>query len=138
MEYYIIGIGIIVFFLVVGIIDRFRKEKALLAEVKKKFGVAVNEEINHDRYESMKAYLNSLPERDTDIDSITWNDLDMDRIFIRLNHTCSAIGEEVLFAWLNKPESGAAEGEIRHPAGYRVWRERMSELGKEDKPEMWI
>ncbi|MBO4696856.1 MAG: hypothetical protein J5643_06205 [Lachnospiraceae bacterium] len=109
MEYYIIGIGIIVFFLVVGIIDRFRKEKALLAEVKKKFGVAVNEEINHDRYESMKAYLNSLPERDTDIDSITWNDLDMDRIFIRLNHTCSAIGEEVLFAWLNKPESGAAE-----------------------------
>ncbi|MBO4325075.1 MAG: hypothetical protein J5845_06760 [Lachnospiraceae bacterium] len=109
MKYFIIALIVLAVCALLGIIDRIRKERALLAEVKKNFGVAAAEEINPERYESLKAYLASLPERDSDIDSITWNDLDMDRIFLRLNHTCSAIGEEVLFAWLHKPEMSSTE-----------------------------
>ena len=109
MKYLFIGLAVIAFFALVGVIDRIRKERALLAEVKRTFGVATTEEMNQERYASLNAYLNSLPKRETDLDDITWNDLDMDRIFLKLNHTCSAIGEETLFAWLHRPETEAGE-----------------------------
>lgn len=38
------------------------------------------------------------------IDDTTWNDLEMDRVFERLNTCCSTIGEEYLYAVLRKPE----------------------------------
>ncbi|MFQ9150377.1 MAG: hypothetical protein ACLR6B_01290 [Blautia sp.] len=37
------------------------------------------------------------------IDDITWNDLDMDRIFMLLNHTWSCIGESYLYCLLRMP-----------------------------------
>lgn len=48
------------------------------------------------------------------VDEITWKDLDMERIFARLNYTASSAGEEYLYAWLHKPqfsEEGWAEWE---------------------------
>ncbi|SER70094.1 MutS domain V [Butyrivibrio fibrisolvens] len=36
-------------------------------------------------------------ESGTFIDEITWNDLDMDHVFLRINHTGSFIGEQVLY-----------------------------------------
>ena len=117
-------LGIIAFLAVFGIVDRIRKEKALLQEVKRNFGLAVKEDINPERYRSLNAYLSSLPERDSDVDAITWNDLDMDRIFFKLNHTCSAIGEEVLFSWLHRPEFDADE---------LVKREHLTDLFEHDE-----
>jgi len=38
------------------------------------------------------------------IDNITWNDLDMDNIFKKLNSTMSSVGEEYLYYLLRKPE----------------------------------
>lgn len=35
------------------------------------------------------------------IDEITWNDLEMDRVFERINHTRSFIGEQVLYRRLH-------------------------------------
>jgi DNA mismatch repair ATPase MutS len=37
------------------------------------------------------------------IDNITWNDLDMDNVFQRINNTCSTIGEEYLYYLLRTP-----------------------------------
>lgn len=124
MEYMYVCLGIIAFLAVFGIVDRIRKEKALLQEVKRNFGLAVKEDINPERYRSLNAYLSSLPERDSDVDAITWNDLDMDRIFFKLNHTCSAIGEEVLFSWLHRPEFDADE---------LVKREHLTDLFEHDE-----
>lgn len=38
------------------------------------------------------------------IDEITWNDLDMDRIFMLMNQTVSSAGEDYLYAMLHRPE----------------------------------
>lgn len=38
-----------------------------------------------------------------DIEDITWNDLDMDRIFIQINQTFSSPGEDVLYNMLRRP-----------------------------------
>ena len=109
MEYTWITIGGIVVLVVMAIVNRIRREKELTESVKKSFGVAPTDSMTLDRYASLPAYLKSLPEADGDIDDITWNDLDMDRIFESLNHTGSAVGEEVLFAWLHKPEMRSEE-----------------------------
>ncbi len=109
METFYVIAGILVFFVIMGIVDRIRREKELTKEVEKSFGIAVSGEPDHERFMLLSAYLKSLPKADSDIDGITWEDLDMDRIFAELNHTCSAVGEEVLFAWLHKPETASAE-----------------------------
>ncbi len=43
------------------------------------------------------------------VDDITWNDLEMDQIFLRINHTHSFIGEQVLYHKLHtlSPESNS-------------------------------
>ena len=38
------------------------------------------------------------------IDDITWNDLQMDEIFIRMNNTLSSCGEDVLYQMLRQPQ----------------------------------
>lgn len=96
--------GIVVLLVIWSIYDGFRKEKQLLERAKRTFGLAPEEEMTPERYRSLAAFLESLPKQDTDIDEITWNDLDMDRIFAELNHTCSAVGEEVLFSILHRPQ----------------------------------
>lgn len=109
MKVLLIILGIIAFLAVCGVMQTIRSEKELLARVSASFGAKVTEEMNPERYASLRAYLSSLPERRTDIDEITWNDLDLDRVFLEMNHTCSAIGEEVLFALLHRPEMSEKE-----------------------------
>lgn len=41
---------------------------------------------------------------ESDVDDITWNDLDMDQVYQQMNHTYSAMGQEYLYALLRKPE----------------------------------
>ena len=49
-----------------------------------------------DRLKLIAMYHEQVKDRNN-IDDITWNDLDMDDIFFRINHTGSFIGEQVLY-----------------------------------------
>ena len=51
------------------------------------------------------------------IDDITWNDLEMDQVFARINHTGSYIGEQVLYRRLR---AGTEEA-----AADQAWEERL-------------
>ncbi len=56
--------------------------------------------------------------RDFQIDDITWNDLDMDHVFLRIDRTSSAAGEEYLYYLLRTPllpggEDGLSEDAVR-------------------------
>ena len=44
--------------------------------------------------------------RDEGVDEITWSDLEMDEVFLRINHTGSFVGEQVLYQLLHEPETG--------------------------------
>lgn len=46
---------------------------------------------------------------DGGMDDITWNDLDMDRIFMKINHTWSQPGQEHLYDCLRRPLCGEEE-----------------------------
>lgn len=56
-----------------------------------------------ERLEEIGIYHRELEARcgASGIDDITWNDLEMDEIFFRINHTRSYIGEQVLYHWLH-------------------------------------
>ncbi len=45
-----------------------------------------------------------------DLDDITWNDLEMDRVYARIDSTQSAAGEEYLYALLRSPAGAADDG----------------------------
>ena len=47
------------------------------------------------------------------LDDITWNDLEMDQIFARVNQTLSAPGEEVLYRMLRMPLSAETSGHFQ-------------------------
>ena len=52
-----------------------------------------------DRMENVKRFHNQIAASDTDnwqVDEITWNDLEMDEVFLRINHTNSFIGEHFI------------------------------------------
>ncbi len=107
---YLIGFIVIVGIAVVITVINERKEKAKRREkLRSSFGAVPSNRMSLERFASLGAYLNSLPTEATDIDEITWNDLDMDQVFHRINATCSAIGEEYLYAELHRPRTDAEE-----------------------------
>ncbi len=76
------------------------------------------------------------------LDDITWNDLDMDEVFIRMNYTYSAAGEEYLYDMLRRPcfaekELLARERTIEyfmgHPDERVAYQFIFSELGHTGK-----
>jgi DNA mismatch repair ATPase MutS len=78
-------------------------KKRLIAQLKEQWGNTPEEEYTSEKFESLKAFYKSIWDDKLDVDDITWNDLDMDEIFMQMNNTQSSIGEEYLYALLRKP-----------------------------------
>ncbi len=109
MEYVAIGLAIVVVSLVFTILNERKAKRELRERLRSAYGTCPKVEMNSLRRESLGAYLNALPSRSQDIDAITWNDLDMERVYHEMNATCSAIGEEYLYALLHRPELSEEE-----------------------------
>ncbi len=53
-----------------------------------------------NRLDKIRRYYNGMKGANNNkryIDEVTWNDLEMDKVFLRINHTNSFIGEQVLY-----------------------------------------
>lgn len=93
---------------------------------------------SRDLLEEIGIYLEETRDRlpKAAVDEVTWNDLEMDEVFLRINHTRSYIGEQVLYRRLHavgeKEESGqrkiAEEGEKagRVQSGNEKWEEHLA------------
>lgn len=78
-------------------------KRKLKVQLKKEWGTVPEEEYSANKFESIKAFYKSVKDDRLDVDDITWNDLDMDDIYMLINNTQSSIGEEYLYAILRKP-----------------------------------
>lgn len=94
-------IGILV---VVAVRDRIRTKKTRLEQLRRSWGKVPEREYTAEELESIGRYALNHQNGKFMIDDITWNDLDMERIFMLLNQTCSSCGEESLYAMLRFPE----------------------------------
>ena len=105
MEIYIIGIIAIVLFLVVQFYTTQKNQRArFMARITREWGKVPEREYSYEEFESITHYYrNKLKEGDRHIDDITWNDLDMDQVFMQMNNTHSSAGEEYLYYMLRTP-----------------------------------
>ncbi len=79
------------------------KKKILRSMFAKEFDMSPNEYMNidfaRDRLDKIKLYYNDCMEHENidTIDEVTWNDLNMDDMYLMFNHTRSFVGEQVLY-----------------------------------------
>lgn len=101
MQYIIIAIVVIIGFAIKSFYDNRAFERKLTNRLKKDWGNVPVEEYSSEKFKALKEYYLSI-KKDTDVDDITWNDIDMDTIFMLMNNTNCAMGEEYLYALLHQ------------------------------------
>ncbi len=105
-EYGVLAIFIavlVVAFFVKGAYDEKKKEQRFIKNLYKNYGQIPKKEYNSEQYASIAKYFEAHADGFF-IDNITWNDLDMDAIFMQMNHTYSSAGEEYLYHTLRTPK----------------------------------
>lgn len=91
-------------------IDTTRKNKArMLKRLKDSWGNMPEKDYLFDEFENIAHYFRNSEKNGKSIDDITWNDLDMDRIFKMMNNTHSSVGQEYLYKILRTPETNEKE-----------------------------
>ena len=88
--------------------------KRRIIQLKEQWGTPPELEYTAEKFESLKTYYQSIKDDHLDVDDITWNDIDMDDVFMLMNNTQSSIGEEYLYALLRKPSFSKEELEERN------------------------
>lgn len=110
--YVIIAVIIVIFFAVNSTRYKKEKEKYLLNDIKASFGKRSEREYRAGEFEKISHYYNYIKNNqgmEDYIDDITWNDVEMDRIFKEMNTTRSSVGEEYLYYMLRKGRNSEEE-----------------------------
>ena len=100
---YFIAISVIVGFLIaIYLLFSFKINNKIRRKIKEMFGaIPNNEKCKIESISNFYKYMCKCEDTSDWIDSITWNDLDMDDIFKRINACCSSVGEEYLYQMLH-------------------------------------
>ena len=105
MDYQIMAIALAV--VVVGFVGMKWERVSALKKLKKSLRSEYGKKANKKKvdFDKIRIYWDatSADQRgDEKVDDITWNDLEMDKVFHRMNACCSFIGEQFLYAFLHK------------------------------------
>ena len=93
-----IFLGIIAAFIIVPIVQRGGLFSSEAERLEQSFGLPPeNTEYEMGSIESLWVYRQKFDDTKYDIDSVTWNDLDMDSIYKRINMCRTSVGEEYLY-----------------------------------------
>lgn len=103
MDYIFYFLIIILAVAIIGMIYDYKQKKLLVKQLEQEWGMCPDNDYSSEKINSIKFLFNSEKDNYIDIDDITWNDLDMNEIYLRINNTQSALGEEYLYALLRKP-----------------------------------
>lgn len=103
-NYLIIGAAIIIIIIIYFKYYEIKNRKAFIQKVKKEWGKTPDREYNYEQLDGIGRYFTNRVKDEFYIDDITWNDLDMDSIFMLLNNTNSSIGEQYLYYILRTPK----------------------------------
>lgn len=105
MEFLWIIAAFIVFFACKGIYDKKKSKERLVKRISAEWGKFPEEEYSESKFRSLQYYYDncyqSKEQADFLLDSITWNDLNLNELFFMINNTGSAMGEEILWALLH-------------------------------------
>lgn len=98
-----------------GCLEEHKKHKQFLSDLKENYGKRPEREYEYNEFQSITHYYKRSLEnyQGSVIDDITWHDLDMDSIYMLVNHTWSQSGQEYLYDILRKPIEDTAVLEER-------------------------
>lgn len=123
MEYIVFAwviFGVIALIMLKGFLDEGKKRKNFILWLRDHYGeLPKREEYREGELKKIARYYKVHEGEGFHIDDITWNDLNMDEIFKRMNYTYSAAGEEYLYYLLRTPmqEKDSAE-KLEEQVGY--------------------
>ncbi len=86
-----------------GAMEEKNARRRYEAKLREQYGKFPDREYSQEELENITR-LFAYRHGENFLDDITWNDLDMDRIFQLMNHTQSSSGAEYLYAMLRKPK----------------------------------
>lgn len=100
--------AVMLLFAIKDVFDKKKARKRLSEELLEQWGKLPKKECTEEKLLSLQYYYkNRFSKKEENcflLDEITWHDLNLKELFFMLNHTCSSMGEEVLWALLHKPE----------------------------------
>jgi DNA mismatch repair ATPase MutS len=97
---------VLLFFIISPLVDIRKAKKKLRERLTQSWAKQPETKYKHEDLESIASYFLNRKRQNTlgfIIDDITWHDLDMDDVFIRLNSTETSVGEETLYRLLREP-----------------------------------
>lgn len=96
-------VGVFALIYISSIVDRRTRKKQFYRRIKENWGQASDREYSFEAMDKLTHYFYLKDHEGFVVDDITWNDLDMDRVFRQMNQTQSSIGEEYLYNLLRTP-----------------------------------
>ena len=109
MEYLVIGVVAVALLVLKGFYDKRRYKQRIRQMLSESFGTVSEEEYSQEKLKALQSYYQAVKRDNCDVDDITWNDLELDELFMVMNRTVSAMGEEYLYAMLRQPQFDPAE-----------------------------
>ena len=98
----------VVFLVIYYQIDQKRRRALWIEQLRESWGKVPEQEYEEEDLRRIARYYEMCRNGEYSLDDITWNDLDLDEIFMLLNHTHSSVGEEALYRLLRTPVSDEA------------------------------
>ena len=112
MEYFIFAGAMLLIILLImgkGYLDSKHSEKEFIKELHKEYGTENNREYKPGELEAHISMYYRKHEALHQIDDITWNDLNLDDVYRKINYSHSAAGDEYLYYKLRTPVQRAEE-----------------------------
>lgn len=81
----------------------YKRKKYVMRKIRRIYGKVPEREYETGDIEQISGYFRKRKLGEFCIDDITWNDLDMDRVFMMINNTVSSPGEDVLYDMMRRP-----------------------------------
>lgn len=105
----ILAAGIIAAIVIIGIITSGTAAKNLYYKLFSSYGQLKSYDFSYEEYESISHFFKNTLKDEFIIDDTTWNDLDMDKIFMMINNTNSSVGRDYLYKILRTPLTSLSE-----------------------------
>lgn len=104
LNFSIIVAVVIIGICVAGILQARYAQKSQYHRLQYSYGKLKKVEFTYEEYESISHFFRNTVKNDQFyVDDITWNDIDMDRIFLMINNTNSSVGRDTLYKILRTP-----------------------------------
>lgn len=123
-------------FIYASISNRRTKKRRIKQNIREKYGRVPDEKETLEK--AVYNYYETCSKH-SDIDEVTWNDLSMDEVYLRINNCDSSVGEELLYAQLHDTQRTMEQDELlerritfceQEEERFKV-EEKLTSLGKD-------